>query len=254
MKKIKISIAVVVIAVAALGSFLLLHSKNTPATQPLKKVEGGTVTKPVSQVTQTSPARSSFDKTKYSLSDPTSIWVVVNKTRPFSPLSYVPADLVAVGGGQQMRSDAAAALKRAITDAKTAGLAIAPLSGYRSYNTQTSVYANEVKTNGQKIADSESARPGYSEHQTGLAVDVGGGGCGIEDCFGATSEGKWIYANAYEYGFILRYPADKVAITGYRNEAWHFRYIGKDLALEMHSEGVETLEEFFGLPAAPDYK
>lgn len=195
-----------------------------------------------------------FDKNKYSYDDPTSIWVVSNKQRPLNPKPYAPTDLVNVGGGKQLRSEAATALNRLIADAKTNGLTINPLSGYRSYNTQVSVYNNEVKTYGQAVADTQSARPGYSEHQTGLAIDVGGGGCGIEDCFGDTAEGKWVAENAYKYGFIVRYVPGKESITGYRAEPWHIRYIGVELATEMNKTGVQTLEEFFGLPAAPNYQ
>lgn len=185
-----------------------------------------------------------FDKTRYSIDTPDSIWVVVNKNRPLNPLKYAPADLVAVGS-QKMRKAAASAFLKMAADAKTAGLTITPLSGYRSYETQVSVYNNEVKNYGQAVADTESAKPGTSEHQTGLALDVGGGGCGIENCFGNTAEGKWVAANAYKYGFIIRYPAGKQAITGYRYEPWHIRYIGIELAAEMHNKNILTLEEFF---------
>lgn len=195
----------------------------------------------------------SFDKTKYSTDDPTSIWVVANKQRPLNPKTYAPSDLTAVGGGQQMRAEAASALAKMIAAAKAESLYISPLSGYRSYYTQVSVYNNEVAGNGQAVADSQSARPGHSEHQTGLAIDVGGGGCGIEDCFGNTPAGKWVAANSYKYGFIIRYVPGKEAVTGYRAEPWHIRYIGIDLATEMQKQGVLTLEEFFGLPAAPSY-
>lgn len=200
-----------------------------------------------------SPPPVVFDKAAHSTSDPASIWIVANKQRPLNPKTYVPGDLVSVGGGQQLRGEAANALRLMIADASSASLTIKPLSGYRSYNTQVSVYGNEVKTNGQAVADSQSARPGYSEHQTGLAIDVGGGGCGIEDCFGNTAEGKWVAANAYKYGFIVRYVAGKEQVTGYRPEPWHIRYIGKDLSQEMHAQNIATLEEFFGLPAAPTY-
>lgn len=152
-----------------------------------------------------------------------------------------------------MRAEAGQALSNMIQAAKAEGLSIRPLSAYRSYTTQVSVYNNEVRTYGQATADTQSARPGTSEHQTGLAVDVGGGGCGIEDCFGETAEGKWVAANAYKYGFIIRYTPDKVGITGYRYEPWHIRYIGTGLAAEMHNTNIKTLEEFFGLPAAPQY-
>lgn len=199
------------------------------------------------------PKPAVFDKTKYSLNDPTSIWVVVNKQRPLTPIDYAPADLVTIGNNQLMRSEAASHLTSMLADAKTAGYTLTPASGYRSYATQTNTYNSEVKAYGQATADSESARPGYSEHQTGWAVDLGSDGCNVQDCFGSTPGGMWAAANAYKYGFILRYLPDKVAITGYRNEAWHFRYVGVELSTEMHQEGITTLEEFFGLPAAPSY-
>lgn len=198
-------------------------------------------------------ATSTFDKKLYSISDPNSIWVVTNKLRPLNPISYAPAGLTAIGSGQQMRAEAAGELVAMFTSARSAGYTLYPESGYRSYNTQQGVYASEVKNFGQAKADSESARAGYSEHQTGWAVDIGSPGC-IEDCFGKTPAASWLLDNAYMYGFIRRYPEDKTAITGYRNEPWHFRYVGTALATEMHNKHVETLEEFFGLPAAPNYK
>lgn len=248
MKK-TIGILVTVVILIGGGVAFVMHNKK-----PAAPVQQQTQTN--NQNTQAKPAPKpevTFNKAKYSHDDVTSIWVVVNKQRPLSPKTYIPADLVAVGGGQQMRKEAAGALGQLINGAKTEELTISALSGYRSYNTQVSVYNKEVADYGQATADSESARPGTSEHQTGIAVDVGGGGCGIEDCFGNTAEGKWVAANGYKYGFIVRYTAEKQAITGYRAEPWHIRYIGTELSNEMHKQGVLTLEEFFGLPAAPNY-
>lgn len=205
------------------------------------------------KATATEPEPVAFDTTKYSTTDPASVWIVTNKQRPLSPITYAPTDLASVGGGQRLRAEPARQLTAMMADAKSAGLTLVPLSGYRSYSTQVSVYNNEVKTYGQAKADTQSARPGTSEHQTGLAIDVGGGGCGVEDCFGATPEGKWVAANAYKYGYIVRYTAGKEAITGYRAEPWHIRYVGTELSTEMQKQGVPTLEEFFGLPAAPSY-
>lgn len=200
------------------------------------------------------PTTLNFNKAEFSTTDPTSPWVVVNKQHPLQPLNYAPSDLTSVGNGEQMRAEAAQHLLQMIADAKAAGLTIYAASGYRSYSTQVSVYANEVKSYGQTVADSESARPGYSEHQTGWAVDIGGGGCNITDCFGSTAEGKWAVANAYRYGFILRYtPADS-SVTGYRAESWHFRYVGTTLAEYMHSSGTATLEEVFGVSGGSTYK
>lgn len=246
----KIGIAFLLIAIAATSYYLVTNdaapSPSTAPTELNEQSQDGTIT-------TTDQPNNTFDTKKYSLDDVKSIWTVANKQRPLNPKTYAPTDLVAVGGGQQLRSEAAQALAKLIAGGKTQGLSISPLSGYRSYNTQVSVYNNEVASNGQAVADSQSARPGHSEHQTGLAIDVGGGGCGIEDCFGNTAEGKWVAANAHTYGFIIRYSSGKQAITGYRAEPWHIRYVGAELATEMQKQGVQTLEEFFNLPAAPSY-
>lgn len=224
---------------------LFLKDENRQA-QPIATPQKDTA----SEETPTEPE---FDKSKHSLSDAASIWVVVNKRRPLEPVTYVPNDLVSVGGGQLLRKEAATAFTEMVTAAKNSGLTITPLSGYRSYSTQVSVYNREVATYGQAVADTQSARPGTSEHQTGLGIDVGGGGCGIEDCFGNTTEGKWVAANAYKYGLVVRYIPGKESVTGYRPEPWHLRYVGVELAAELREKGVQTLEEFFGLPPAPSY-
>jgi zinc D-Ala-D-Ala carboxypeptidase len=247
-KELLLVFCIAILVIAGPVYVLLVRDKKTPL--PTQTAE------PHTQTTQNAndlPLPVSFDKNKYSRDDAASIWVVANKQRPLNPKTYAPTDLVAVGGSQQLRQEAANALAQLIAAAKTEGLTISPLSGYRSYNTQVSVYNNEVNQYGQTVADSQSARPGHSEHQTGLAIDVGGGGCGIEDCFGDTAPGKWVAANAYKYGFIIRYVPGKESITGYRAEPWHIRYIGTELSTEMQKQGVQTLEEFFGLPAAPNY-
>lgn len=194
-----------------------------------------------------------FNKQLYSTTDPTSLWVVINKQHPLQPLNYAPADLTSVGNGQFMRAEAAAALGNMFASAKTSGLTLTAASGYRSYQTQVATYNSEVKAYGQEKADSESARPGYSEHQSGWAVDIAGGGCYIEDCFANTPEGQWATANAYKFGFILRYTASDTELTGYRAEAWHFRYVGPALSEEMHKTDVATLEQFFGITGGSTY-
>lgn len=155
----------------------------------------------------------------------------------------------------QVRQLISPALEQMFADAKSAGVPMMLSSGYRSYSFQTSLYNGYVKSHGQAEADTFSARPGFSEHQTGLAVDVEplDGSCDVSQCFADTPSGKWVAAHAYEYGFIMRYPSDKVAITGYMYEPWHFRYVGKELAAEMRKQGVETLEEFFGVTGGTTY-
>lgn len=240
------------IALLVIGGpiYVLFRNEQAAVTQESTSTEPAPIPDPTSA--QDLPLKASFDKTTYSTDDPNSIWVVSNKKRPLSPINYAPTDLVSVGS-QRLRTEAATNLQQLLTAAKNEGLTINPLSGYRSYTTQQSVYANEVRTYGQTTADTQSARPGTSEHQTGLAIDLGGGGCGIEDCFGDTTEGKWLADNAYKFGFIIRYPEGKQSITGYRYEPWHVRYVGVALATEMTTQGILTLEEFFNLPPAPSY-
>ncbi len=127
-------------------------------------------------------------------------------------------------------------------------------SSYRSYSTQVEVYQGWVDSLGQEGADLTSARPGYSEHQTGLAMDVSAPdtGCGL-DCFGDTPQAAWVADNAWRFGFVVRYPQGYTDITGYEWEPWHVRFVGVDLAAAVHDSGQPTLEQYFGLPAAPTY-
>lgn len=232
-----------------LTAWAVFHADRAVAPKNTAKIQPQT-TQPPADEEDTEPA---FDKAQYSLDDPASNWVVVNKRRPLQPKTYVPNDLISIGGNRQLRRAAADALESMLDGAKAAGYTVTAASAYRSYDRQVVIYNSEVKAYGQTVADSQSARPGTSEHQTGWAVDLASGGCSITDCFGTTPGGKWITDHAAEYGFILRYPAGKQAVTGYRTETWHFRYVGKALAEEMKKQHSLTLEEFFGLPAAPDY-
>ncbi|RFA18703.1 hypothetical protein B7R25_14165 [Subtercola boreus] len=159
--------------------------------------------------------------------------------------------------GHQLRQETIAALTIMFAAAKTQiGVTLVAESGYRSYDNQTSAYHSYVDTLGVEGADQTSARPGYSEHQTGLAIDILDtiSGCGTDgDCLGNTATGRWLANNAHTYGFLLRYQADKTSITGYEYEPWHFRFIGTLLAGHLHDVGIDTLEEFFNLPPAPTY-
>ncbi|MGY1754084.1 M15 family metallopeptidase [Blastococcus sp. SYSU D01042] len=188
-----------------------------------------------------------------SIDDPDSTWVVVNKLRPLAPVGYAPTDLVDLGGGLLLRAEATQAIVALQADAAAAGLGLTVQSAYRPYDHQQRLFANAVARFGVAGAELRSARPGFSEHQTGLAVDVGGGGCDIERCFGDTPEGRWVVTNAHRFGWLVRYPAGSEGVTGYQYEPWHLRYVGPDLATELHVAGVATLEEHFGLPPAPGY-
>ena len=246
MKRTLIALAILIVAV--LGALFIWHGNAAAPTQSDRRSNKNT-----SQLTSTVPG-SSFDKQAYSTSDPASPWVVVNKQHPLNPLTYAPTDLTAVGNGQFMRAEAATALASMLAGATVAGYSVTPASGYRSYQTQVATYSSEVKSYGQAVADSESARAGYSEHQTGWAMDLASGGCSITDCFGDTPGGKWVADNAYKYGFLLRYSPSNTSATGYRAESWHFRYVGTKLAQELHDESISTLEQFFGISGGATYK
>jgi len=127
-------------------------------------------------------------------------------------------------------------------DAAEIGYDIPLLSGFRSYSNQNTIYYNYVSIHGQEEADTFSARPGHSEHQTGLAFDVGK----LDYEYGETKEGIWLNENAHKYGFIIRYPEGKQHITGYRYEPWHIRYLGLELATKVYNSGL-TLEEYLGI-------
>ena len=135
------------------------------------------------------------------------------------------------------------------SDSQSIGLNLYISSGYRSYTYQENLYNNYVYQDGKEQADTYSARPGHSEHQTGLAFDLNT----IDDSFAYTDEGKWVKDNCYKYGFIIRYPKGKEQETGYQYESWHLRYVGKNLAQKLYNNGNWiTLEEYFNLTS--EYK
>lgn len=189
--------------------------------------------------------------------DPDSMQVYVNKQRKL-PDGYNPSDLVepdvqhyATEGNPKrlMREVAANALESLFAEAKEQGIELVAVSGYRSYERQKQIYQNNVKSNGQEHADKYSAKPGTSEHQTGLAMDIAAANetaaTLLEQSFKQTDEGTWLAENAHLAGFIIRYPEGKSAITGYSYEPWHVRYVGEQIATEIHNKEI-TLEEYFG--------
>lgn len=202
---------------------------------------------------QDNKEKTEFDKTLYSVSDPSSPWVIVNKANALQPKTYQPNDLTSVGGSmfsKKMMPN----LQAMIAKAKSEGVSLRVISGYRSYSYQSNLYNAYVEKDGQTAADTYSARPGHSEHQTGLAVDLGGShGCSLDVCFGKTPEGAWLQDNAVSYGFIIRYLQSNQSVTGYQAEPWHLRFVGVLLAQEMQQQGVTTLEEFFGVDGGKSY-
>ena len=253
-------VVVLLMAAGAVAASELLHPQGFAAAVAVPRSEASAAASstppapaPPTTAATVPPPPPAFDRGLRSIDDPDSTWVVVNKLRPLVPLAYAPADLVDVGGGLQLRAEAAQAVAALRAEAAAAGLDIAVQSAYRSFERQQDLFGNSAARFGVAGAELRSARPGFSEHQTGLAVAVGGGGCDIERCFGDTAEGRWVVTNAHRTGFLVRYPLGSEAVTGYQYEPWHLRYVGPELATEMHETGVATLEELFGLPPAPQY-
>jgi D-alanyl-D-alanine carboxypeptidase len=193
------------------------------------------------------------------LNSPKSIVVVVNKQRPVAAKNFAPNDLVRVPKynpmGRIVRKEVSKALVRLGNAMKAAGKGtLVVQDGFRGYSVQRKVHAAKVRSLGKTKGEALAARAGHSEHQLGLAVDLAAQGVSTAKIsFGKTKAGIWLAENSYRYGFIVRYPKGKTEITGYRYEPWHFRYVGVDVATRMHETGITTLEEFFGLPAAPTY-
>ncbi|MDQ0731416.1 M15 family metallopeptidase [Arthrobacter sp. B1I2] len=208
------------------------------------------------------PSPSATLARQFSLDDPASQWVIVNKHRPLNPADYVPADLAqpavaisAAGEAALLNSTTAAAAEAMFASAAADGVAMVLASGYRSYGTQVTTYNGYVAARGQADADTASARPGHSEHQTGWAFDIadGGGACSFQPCFADQPAASWAKANGHRFGFVVRYPWMLHPITGYYYEPWHLRYVGVEAATDMVNRGIGTLEEYFGLEAAPAY-
>ncbi|MFD6135260.1 M15 family metallopeptidase [Isoptericola sp. NPDC056618] len=190
--------------------------------------------------------------------DPADPTVLVNKTHPVTPADWSPDDLVrpdvaSLGEHDLLQADAARALERLAADAEAAtGHELVLASGYRSADYQRRLYARYVDAHGRRAADAFSARPGYSEHQTGLAADVAEAGTPYTE-FGRTRTGRWVATQAWRHGFVVRYPEGRQAVTGYAPEPWHLRYVGTGLTVPMRLAGTTTLEEAFGVDPAPDY-
>lgn len=141
--------------------------------------------------------------------------------------------------GSGLNQDALAALKEMRA---ASGYDMPVISGFRSYEYQKTVFANWCAKDGEEVASTYSARPGHSEHQSGLAMDI----TSIYQSYGDTPEGKWVEDHCHEFGFIVRYPLGKDDITGYMYEPWHLRYLGKSTAKLVHDSGL-TLDEFLGV-------
>lgn len=186
------------------------------------------------------------------VADPTSIYLVASKLSKL-PDGYNPDDLIEPEipfyfeeymEKRNLRAVAAHALEDLINGALEEDIHILGASGYRSYARQESIYSNNVANRGQEATDKVSSRPGHSEHQTGLAMDVTSASVGyaLNESLGDQPEGQWLAEHAHDYGFIIRYPEDGYPITGYSYEPWHLRYVGIDTATFLYENHL-TYEE-----------
>lgn len=253
MKKVYTTVLIIgALAALFVGWWLYSAQKQKNKTEPpLPALVDKRPSEPTTKSTS-----NAFNKQLYSVDQPGSLWWIVNKKRPLTK-GYKPEQLTVPNvtlrlgsSSEQMRLDARAAeaLPQLFNAAKSAGYSLTLASGYRSESYQTQLYNSYVAKDGQAAADRYSAKPGTSEHQTGLSLDIciSNTSCNLDQSFGATEAGKWVAQHAHEYGFVVRYLNGKEAITGYEYEPWHLRYVGKDLATQLFDSG-QTMEEFFGI-------
>lgn len=196
---------------------------------------------------------SNIQKTKnnfniYTVNDITYVdnTLIVNKSFPL-PSNYYPINRNSVTCVDCLDSIVMEEFFKMQADAFINNLNLYISSGFRSYERQQELYTMYTLKDGQDKAEIYSARPGHSEHQTGLAFDLNS----IDSTFADTDEGRWVNENCYKYGFIIRYPKNKDTITGYKYEPWHLRYVGQDLAKIIYNNGNWlTLEEYYGIPSS----
>ena len=187
---------------------------------------------------------------------PGSITCLVNRQFPL-PANYIPKDLVEPkvsfsfsyqSDKRKMRKPAAKALEKMFQAAKKDKIILYGVSAYRSYQRQKQIYQRNVSLYGADSTDTFSAKPGSSEHQSGLTIDISAA-CvdnALSQAFGNTKEGMWVAKNAHKYGYIIRFPKGKSAITGYHYEPWHIRYVGVTTATYLYKHKL-TLEEYYGV-------
>ncbi|ADG75797.1 peptidase M15B and M15C DD-carboxypeptidase VanY/endolysin [Cellulomonas flavigena DSM 20109] len=195
-----------------------------------------------------------LDVRQHSTTDPASPWVIVNKQHPIDR-AYAPADLVTVGEAQ-VRAAVEPDLRAMLDAAGAAGVDVVTSSGYRSYQDQAAARRSVEARRGFAHAERYSARPGFSEHQTGFALDVDSGSqpsCNYQTCFARTPEGIWLSEHAWEFGFVVRYTEANTAVTGYAPEGWHLRWVGRELTAHLRENGIGSLEEAFGVHGGPEY-
>lgn len=178
--------------------------------------------------------------------NPAEYTVIVNKKNRINPIIFVPPDLTSYNG-YLLSAKLLYDLQSLLSASAENGTPIGLTSAYRSYSNQVTTYNYWTSVNGgTSAADKISARPGYSEHQTGFAIDFSYGTCYL-DCFNGSPHYAWLTKNAAKYGFIERYPAGYESVTGYSPESWHWRYVGPKTAMAMEMTGIKTLEQLWDI-------
>ena len=237
-------------------SVITTESTSTTAEHTTVILNQPTTTSAVSEETATSKsAETEQNKTSSSTKASVKSTQSTTKKKEVSSPTYIKGVLVAnktyelpSNYNPGVNPQAQSAFNNMSSAAAQEGINLYIVSGFRSYSTQASIYNNYVARDGKAAADRYSARPGHSEHQTGLAFDLNS----LSQSFENTPEGKWLAANCYKYGFIIRYPKGKENITGYMYEPWHVRYLGTDTATKVYNSGL-TLEEYLGIDSVYKY-
>ena len=248
-------VVLLLLTVASIPFVLFLTSLNkvSPAPAVTQEVPAAPVVPEKKEVVVQLPNADPVAALKENYDADSSLWHVVSKDFPLADAHYRPTNvqLAAVASRtdksadeRSLRADVMPDLEKMFADAQAAGHDLLIGSGFRSYEQQNIYFSNYSRINGEAEANKYSARPGQSEHQTGLSLDIStvSRACYLEECFAQTPAGMWLAEHSTEYGFILRYPVDKVEITKYIFEPWHFRYVGKDFAKAIKQSGL-TLDE-----------
>jgi len=198
-----------------------------------------------------------FDKGRYAdiqtVTNPDDINVMLNSNYAL-PTNWEPPDLININGWRLMRREAAEQFELMNEAMRKENLYLTIVSTYRSVNSQRRLFNNALASRGRTSAERSLARPGHSEHNAGLAIDVlqpGSGGSLSGSRFDRTKQYEWMKNNAHNYGFILRYPEEYTQLTGIIYEPWHWRYVGIPIAKAMYNEGITLYEEFYGRYLAP---
>ena len=246
-----------------LGVGLLVQSVST-ASPKLEMVNDQISINAAEGVAPPTPALTDYIYPRLTIDSANQPLVVVNKLRALDPIDFAPPILTVMPSSDsldnsrelELAPSAAHALVLMAEQMHAEGYGqLFVNSAYRTYDYQVELFESKTRQYGLAGALVRSAKAGHSEHQTGLAVDVSvpAQGCAIMTCFGETVGGKWVAANSWRFGFIVRYEEETTAITGYSYEPWHLRFVGEELATEYSENGIHTLEEFWSLPAAEFY-